>query len=606
MTQSVGNFLINHNIPEAYKIHGDSSAKDIKGKLEDWARADPTSYSQNVPGIKRTADNVTTGEGLSMGLDDLEPLIKERKPFLKKYQDRFDATDNEQKRKEIVSDAIKEGAALTLKHCTGSLSDMVNTGAKGNASQLMKNIMSPISAREPDNTPYPYLINKSFAEGLTPGQYWVASIEARNATVEGKLATAEPGDLGKQMFNMLNTMVVTTKDCGTTNGLYMKTDDNNILDRYLAKDISGIAIRNTLVTGDIAALIKKKGLVDVMVRSPMTCEARNGICQMCYGLNASGRHHDIGANVGTIAAQAISEPLTQMKLSTKHGVILSGKSDDTTGMKGVKKLLSKPKIFPHKSTLAQIDGVIKSINKAPQGGHYIFVNDMEHYVPVESEVVVTVGEKVIAGDALSDGLKDPREFSMLRGLGSGRSYFIQAMYNAYNPMDPKTDKRTGLPMDKRHLEVLAKKDFNHVIINEHNDTFAMHDIVEYNQLKDYMAKSTAEVDLKDAMGEYLGKEYIHYMVGTEVTPNVMDTLKKRGFNKIIITKRKISFSPHITSIKQVPLLKENFLGKMSHHELKDTLVEAARYGQHSDLSSYDPVPAFVQGITFGEGAEGRY
>ncbi|MHA1302082.1 MAG: hypothetical protein ACTSPI_00070 [Candidatus Heimdallarchaeaceae archaeon] len=604
--ESVGQFLINHYIPKEYKIKAGSSSKDIHKNLVAWAKNSPETYSKSIPAIKRTADSITTYEGLSVGLDDLEPMEKERKPFLSKFMSKFDSAKTDQKKKDVVAEAIQEATNITMKKGRGSLVDMVNVGAKGKPAQLMKNIFSPISSREVDNTPYPYINTKSFSEGLSAGGYWVDSIEARNATIASKTATAIPGDLGKQMFNALNTMVVSTKDCGTDNGIAMKTTDYNILDRYLAKDISGVARKNTIITDKIIKVLRRKRVYDIIVRSPMTCEARNGVCQMCYGINVSGSLHDIGANVGTIAAQSLSEPLTQMALSTKHGVTLAGKVQEETGLAGVRKLLAKPKEFPSKATLAQLDGIVDKIAAAPQGGNYIYINGVEHYIPIRNQVLVKKNQRVVMGDALSNGLKDPREFTMLRGLGSGRNYFIWAMHNAYNPYDEKTKKHVGIPLDKRHLEVLAKKDFNHVLINNNNETFTKGDVVEYNQLKDYLRKNIREVPIRDSIGEYLGKEYLHYTVGTQITPNIMGTLLNKGIKKIVITDKKIEYTPYVTNIRQVPLFKKDFIARLSHHELKNSLMEAAQYGEKSETVTYDPVPAFVHGVTFGESADGKY
>jgi DNA-directed RNA polymerase subunit beta' len=605
MSLSAGQILINHHIPDAYKIGPNSSPKEIQSKFESWAHADPSGYSDKIPEIKRIGDQITMYEGLSVGMDDLNPMKKEREVFLKPYEQALSKAKTDEHRKKILIEAVQNGAKESTKG-VGSLVDMFHTGTKGNSSQLMKNIFSPITASESDNTPYPYLINKSYSEGLTPGQYWVSSIEARNAVISTKTATAEPGDLGKQLFNSLNTMVVSTNDCGTLNGIYMPIDDHNIVDRYLAKDYPTLGKRNTLITSKIIDVAKKQNVKEIMVRSPITCEARNGVCQLCYGLNPMGKLHTIGTNVGTIAAQSLSEPLTQMMLKSKHGVVLSGKTMEDTGMIGVKKLLTKPKIFPNKATLAQLSGKVTKITKAPQGGFYVYINDMEHYVPIDSEVIVKNNQQVLIGDSLSDGLKDPREFTTLRGLGSGRSYMYTALYNAYNPLNKVTGERTGLPIDKRHIEVLVKKDMNHVIIDEHNDTFSRGDIVEYNKLKEYLSASKKEVPIDQAIGEYLGREYLFYTVGSEVTPHMITTLKNKGINKVIITERKIKFSPYVTSLRTIPLLKGNFIGRLPHREIKQSLIDAATMGQTSEIHSYDPVHSFIRGVEFGEAADGQY
>jgi DNA-directed RNA polymerase subunit beta' len=595
---SVGQFLINHHIPEPYRIPSGATHKDIQAKFNQWAKEDPSSYAAKIPEVKRIADTISTYEGFTIGMDDISPMKQERERMLSPYTKALQGATTDHEIKKILVDATNKGSDLAMSG-QGSLVEMVHAGARGKPAQLMKNIVAPISARDSDGTPYPFLIKKSYAEGLSPAEYWTSAIEARNQVVEVKTSTAEPGDFGKQLFNALNTMVIAAKDCGTKNGIHLSLTDHNVLDRYLATDISNVGKRNTLVTSKLVDIAKRNGLRELMVRSPMTCEARNGVCQLCYGLSTTGRLHDIGMNVGTLAAQSLSEPLTQMALSSKHGGKLSLVKQEDTGALGVKKLLMKPKIFPNKAALSQIAGTVTKITSAAQGGKYVYVNTYEHYVPLTNQVIVKLGQVVQPGDALSDGLKDPREFTNLRGLGSGRSYMANALYNAYNPLDPDSGKRVGIPLDKRHIEVLVKKDMNHVVVDEHNDTFTRGDIVDYNKLKGYLSESTHEVPLSDAIGEYLGKEYLHYTVGTEITPHIIDTLRGRGITKVIISNRKIKFSPYVTNLRMIPLLKDNFIGRMSHSDIKRT-------GESADIHSYDPIHSFIRGIEFGEGPDGQY
>lgn len=604
MAISVGSFLINNHIPKEFRVNNSATASDISKSLNNWAKNDPDSYANNIPKIKRIADDIALHEGFTVGLDDVNPMKKQRDALFNKYQSKLNKAKSIKEQKKILIDATNEGANLAYQG-SGSMVDMVRTNARGNKSQLMKNIFSPISAKEPDGTPYPYLIKNSYAEGLTPAETWVASMESRNQTVETKMQTAEPGDFGKQLFNALNDVVVSTNDCRTNNGTYLKVDDNNLIDRYLAKSFPGVGQANTLVTTKVVQAAKKNKIKELLVRSPMTCEARNGVCQKCYGVRVNGSVPQIGFNAGTVAAQSLSEPLTQMMLSSKHGVGLSGPVLDEIGMRGARKLLTKPKLFPNKAALSQIDGTVDQIRKAPQGGHYIYVNGMEHYVPVNNDVTIKVKSKVKAGDSLSSGLKDPREFTNLRGLGSGRSYMVKALYNAYNPKDSK-GKRNGIPIDKRHLEILAKKDLNHVVIDNQSDTFSKGDVVEYNQLKDYLAKSRSEVKVDDSVGEYLGKEYLHYTVGTRITPHMADTLKSRGINKVMISKRKIEFSPHVVNLRRIPLLKKDFMARLTHSDIKNTLINAATLSEESEITGYDPVHKYVRGVGFGEGPDGKY
>ena len=239
--------------------------------------------------------------------------------------------------------------------------------------------------------------------------------------------------------------LVTTPDCGTLNGVTMDAKDPHVIDRFLAKDHGAFKV-GTLVAPQVAQKLDEP----ILVRSPMTCEAPHGVCQKCQGLDATGKLQTLGVNVGMRAAQALAEPLTQFALNAKHGGRLATAADakKLEGIKGVRQVLEVPQSFLHKATLADHDGEVSKIEDAPQGGRYVWVGDTRHYVPPSLAVIATPGQRVEAGDVLSDGVPRPDEVVQHKGLGVGRRYLVDTLHDIY--------KRAGADVDKRHLETLAR------------------------------------------------------------------------------------------------------------------------------------------------------
>jgi len=164
-------------------------------------------------------------------------------------------------------------------------------------------------------------------------------------------------------------------------------------------------------------------------------------------------------------------------------------------------------------------------------------------------------------------------------------------------------------MDKRHFEILAKTDLNYVrMMDKDSATLGVMrgEVVDYNKFRDEIAKHTKTVGLREALGDTLGNDVLHYTVGTRVTPTVMEDLKKRGIKEVPVAPRVPLFEPVMKSISRTPLLRPDWLAKLGHRNLKNTILEGAAFGETSDIHSTHPIPAFVYGKEFGHNAGGNY
>ncbi len=212
---------------------------------------------------------------------------------------------------------------------------MADSGARGSAAQIrqlagMRGLMA-----KPDGSIIETPITANFREGLNVLQYFISTHGARKGLADTALKTANSGYLTRRLVDVAQDLVVTEIDCGTVNGLsitpiveggdVVEGLGERVLGRVVSEDVVVAATGEVLVkTGvlideKLVKLLEKMGIDQVMVRSPITCETRYGVCAQCYGRDLGRGHRiNIGEAVGVIAAQSIGEPGTQLTMRTFH------------------------------------------------------------------------------------------------------------------------------------------------------------------------------------------------------------------------------------------------------------------------------------------------
>jgi len=595
--QPFGRYLINQHMPKGYTVNSALGKKSLNQSMNQLARQDPHLYVNTISNLKQLGDRLATQEGLSVGLDDIQPEYSRRDSIIRTAQQQFNKATSDSRRRSIVEATHKKILDSTMKH-KGSLTQQVKSGARGSPIQYMKTVGSPVYARDPKGKVAPWLITKSYSEGLSPADYYVAGNEAIMDTVKSNTSVSEPGELSRILINNMSDLIVTEDDCGTHNGILMDPKNPDAVDRYLAKSV-GPFKHNTLITNLIQPKMAK-ARSRVLVRSPMTCEAGDGVCQKCQGLNEKGNVHEVGTNVGVRAAQAMAEPLTQFALDAKHGV-RTAKADtlQLAGIEGFRQIIESPKQFVNKATLASQDGKIGKIEKAPQGGYFVNVDKTQHYVTPNLKVRVKKGQAVTAGDALSEGIPKPDEVVKYKGLGAGRQYMVDSLKQLYQGQ--------GKNLDQRHFELLARGELNSVkILDDPSNTFIPGDVLNYNTLRSTLGKDVKELPLTKAMGETLGKEYLHFSVGTRVTPTVARMLRKEKIDKVMVAPRAPEVEFVMKPATRAPLLNPDWMARLAHRNLKTTIQQAAHFGDVANVHGTSPIPAYAFGVEFGQGAQGRY
>jgi len=212
---------------------------------------------------------------------------------------------------------------------------MAHSGARGGVEQIrqlagMRGLMAKPSGKIIE-TP----IKANFREGLSVLEYFSSTHGARKGLADTALKTADSGYLTRKLADVAQNVVITSQDCGTTQGITKGVIyRGEKVEVRLADSIRGrvsrtnivnpitdevIVRENDLITVEIGRKIEEMGLEKIQVRSPMTCEASLGICRLCYGMDLStGNLVEEGMAVGIIAAQSIGEPGTQLTMRTFH------------------------------------------------------------------------------------------------------------------------------------------------------------------------------------------------------------------------------------------------------------------------------------------------
>jgi hypothetical protein len=334
---TVGRLAIESIVPKGfldeYPRDKPLGKKEINAILQRVAEEKPELYKDVSHKLLRLGTKSSVETGSSFSIRDLEwPVDKksimdkveeeERKIF---FDPKLDQKTKEQKLSVLYNkySGIMSDLSFEKSLARGSnLARMVASGARGNKSQLNSNIGADFLFVDQNKNPVPMGIKHSYAEGLTLPEYFASGYGARAGTVDGKFAVQNSGFLSKQLASATMDTVVTEEDCSTKNGIPVEINDDDTIGSVLAKDF-GSYKAGTIVTNKVLKDLRgDKKIDELVVRSPITCEAsRGGVCAHCTGIREYNRLPKIGENVGLPASQAMAEPLTQALLSSKHSLV---------------------------------------------------------------------------------------------------------------------------------------------------------------------------------------------------------------------------------------------------------------------------------------------
>jgi len=321
-------------------------------------------------------------------------------------------------------------------------------------------------------------IKSNFREGLSIFEYVTSSRGSRKGLTDTALKTADAGYLTRRLVDVAHDILVRSEDCGIKEGYQIKRSVRpksfalRIMGRVTQEDIVDhkgrvIVAKGDVIADDKAEEINEEGIDAVMIRSPLTCKSRYGICAKCYGWDLSNHQMvEIGTPAGVIAAQSIGEPGTQLTLKTKHSGGIVG-VDVTQGLPRVEELFEArtPKVL---APLAEISGRVR-ISETDEGWKVTISSvqtkpkeEREYIIPKTIKLVVSDKQLVDAGTPLATGSLDIKEVLSIKGLQAAQEYLVNEVQKVYESQ--------GIPINDKHFEVIVRKMGDEVRIVTCGDT----------------------------------------------------------------------------------------------------------------------------------------
>ncbi len=480
---TVGRVLFNEIVPEEVGyINEVLNKKNMRNIIARIFKA--TGYARTarfLDDLKNLGFERATLGGLSFSLSDIvvppekEELIKKAMEEVEEVRNLYEQgfiTDNERYNRVVdiwtktnneVADALMR-ALKEDKDGFNAIFMMADSGARGSKEQIrqlggMRGLMAKpkktLAGGAGEVIENPIISN--FKEGLSVLEYFISTHGARKGLADTALKTADAGYLTRRLVDVSQDVTVTQHDCGTLRGIYITALKDNeeivepladrVLGRVSVHDVEDpltgeIIVRaNELITEEIAAKIAETSIEGVEIRSVLTCEARHGVCALCYGRNlATGRLVEVGEAVGVIAAQSIGEPGTQLTLRTFHiggtAARIAASSTLETKFAGIVE-------FDNIRTVTlDTGGVKKEIVLGRSGMIRIVDSDgrvlITYNVPYGAELKVKEGQKVEKGDVLAEW--DPYN-SVIISEVSGRVEYRDIIPDV--TYREETDEQTG-------------------------------------------------------------------------------------------------------------------------------------------------------------------
>lgn len=602
-----GRKKINTLLPAKFHISEVLDAKNGKKLFDRIAKEAPKEFSKIVMDLKTLGDTTAYERGFSVGLKDIvaprhirERIFDEadkKVGDLKKHHKQ--SPDLDQKVAALYQDAAEKSYHQIkgeLKKTDNNFYHMVTSGARGKDQQLMQLVSAPGIMNDAKDRPVPTPIRKSYAEGLSTSDYFVAAYGVRKGMMDRALQTSAPGALNKDIMASTIDNIVSKEDCGTHRGLVFPISSSDVLERYLAKDQSGFN-RDTLVTPQVVSALQKKGVREIEVRSPLTCIAPRGTCAMCFGLDEHGHLPQIGDNVGAKSGQTMSEPLTQMTMKTFHTGGVAGGASVAKGFERVQQLLRMPEYVAGEAELAKETGKVTHIKKTPVGGHEIHVGDEVHTVRPGLPLRVKMGDHVNAGDALSEGVIKPQNLVKYKGMPKAQEYIVDELKQAYSGQ--------GIPMHRKVFETVVRSigNLTRVVRAPKHADFLPGDVIPYTTAVHYNETRGETMPVADAKGYHL-KHPIGNLPGLhEIGDKDISYIRGLGYNKIDVLKDPMVHAPILKGVERLPMEKRNWMAQIGYRYIKDTLTEGAAQAWKTNVEGAHPIPAFAYGANFGKKKE---
>ena len=519
METTPGRVLFNIQIPLSMRFINETISASIIKRIISKA-IDEIAEEQVVELIDRLKSlgfDGATASGLSVSVfdcvivDNKPQIIQRAEKEVAQIEKNFSMgliTKEESKRlsQEIWLSTTNELADLTWKNLPKDNSIKIisdSGGSRATAEQIKQLAAIRGLVTDPSGRIVSLPIKSNFREGLSAFEYFTSARGARKGLADRAIKTAESGYLTRRLVDVAHDAIIRTEDCETKEGIVIAKEDKRqaafimrIQGRVTTEDITAqkskkqIVKKNTIITEEIAREIEKNAIVQVKVRSVLACEAKYGLCSMCYGVDLVTRKLvTVGTPAGVIAAQSIGEPGTQLTMRTFHTGGIVG-LDITQGLPRVEELFEArtPKFS---AQITEIAGKVK-IEETSDGSVVKVKNanlkplvEKEYLIPPTSELKVTDGQLIAAGAPLSAGYLDIKEILAVSGLREAQKYLISEAQEVYETQ--------GVAINDKHFEVIARKMSEKVRVESSGDTVLLPgELIDRNRFTEENAKVLAE------------------------------------------------------------------------------------------------------------------
>lgn len=490
---TVGRIYFNEILPPVFEYVNESCTSSVIKKLFSiaYAKCASSEVVLMIDAVKNLGFSAGTVSGISFGVFDAV-LLPEKSKLIKEAEGRISDIDTnfnqglitfeERKRmkQEVWLETSEDIADKTWSLMTPTNPIRVVIDAKvGRASRDQVKQLSAMRGLvvDPLGKIVELPIKSNFREGLSVFEYVTSSRGSRKGLTDTAIKTADAGYLTRRLVDVSHDLIIRQLDCEVSEGLEIRKSDrpavftNRIVGRYLVSDVKDstgkiIAVSGDVLTEDLASKIDSSDVESVVLRSPLTCGARHGLCVKCYGWDLSTKKDvEVGSPVGIIAAQSVGEPGTQLTLRTKHAAGAVG-VDVTQGLPRVEELVEArtPKIV---STMSEISG--KCTVSETEDGWRVVVSatgkikeEREYIIAKTLELSVKDGDMVDAGTPLAVGSLDIKEVLTIKGLRAAQEYLVSELQKVYESQ--------GIGINDKHFEVIARKMSDEVRVVTAGDT----------------------------------------------------------------------------------------------------------------------------------------
>lgn len=494
LRSSVGRVILNRLLPEGLRfINDDIKASDVKNIIVEATKIYET-YEEVGELIDRLKEvgfwAATISGGLSVSVFDCEiheekaKVIATTEKEVEKVNASFRQGLLTQDEKKRYTNKLWIETTENLADKTWSLLDEENPvkiiiksgGARASREQLKQ--LSAIKGLVVD--PLGKIIEvptkSNYREGLSIFEYVISARGARKGLTDSALKTADAGYLTRRLVDVAHDVIIREIDCQATEGLTVTTSEDRG-DKFFER-IRGRYILESgeLVDEERLTKLKKDGITELTVRSPLYCQSKYGLCQKCYGTDLSNNKIvDIGVPVGVMAAQSIGEPGTQLTMRVRHfgGIVIS---DVTQGLPRVEELFEArtPKVI---SPIAEMNGKVSIQEDTDKEIYAIKItsddaenpHEQEFALPMSQTLKVKDGDLIGKGTALSEGYLDVNDVLAIKGLRSAQIYLLGEIQKVYESQ--------GILIHDKHFESLIRKMSEKIIIEDEGDTSFIKDEV---------------------------------------------------------------------------------------------------------------------------------